>query len=116
MMTVVGDEAATSTTTIEFGLETFVTDDVAMMTGTPCQIMTSATSDIATKIGTPRQIEMLPKMTADGVEATAMSCQRTKMLMTIMEAWDETLAINSVGATIGTHQIKKLITPTAMWS
>ena len=113
-MTVVGVEAATTTTTTEFGLETLVTNDVAMMTSTPCQIKTLATSDIATKIGTPRQIEKLPKTTADGVEATAMSCQRTKMLMTTMKAGDETLAIDSIWITIGTHQIKKLTTTTAV--
>jgi hypothetical protein len=73
-MPVVGVEAATSTTTTEFGHETLVTNDVAMMTGTPCQTKTSATSDIATKIGTPRQIEKLSKTTVDGVEVMAMSC------------------------------------------
>jgi hypothetical protein len=113
-MTAVGVEAAMSTTTTEFGLETLVTSYVAMMTGTPCQIETSATGDVATKIGTPRQIEKLPKTTADGVEAAAISCQQTKMLMTTTEAGDETLATDGIGMMINTHQIKKLTTTTAV--
>ena len=77
LMTVVGVEAATSRTTTEFGLETLVTNDVAMMTGIPCQIKNSAIDNDTTKIGTLCQIEKLPKTTADGVEVMAMSCQRT---------------------------------------
>jgi hypothetical protein len=116
MMTVVGVEAATSTTTTEFGLETLVTNNIAMMTGTPCQIKTSATGNVITKIGTLRQIEKLPKTTADGVEAVVMLCQRTKMLTTTMEAGagNETLATNGVGTMIGTHQIEKLTTTRAV--
>ncbi len=34
--------------------------------------------------------------------------------MTTTEAGDETLAINSIGTTIGTHRINKLTTPTAV--
>jgi hypothetical protein len=113
-MTVVGVEAAMSTTTTEFGFETLVTDDVGMMTGTPCKIETLVTGDAATRIGTPCQIKKLPKMTAAGVEAAATLCQWTKMLMTTTEAGAETLVTNCVGTMIGTHQFEKLTTTMAV--